>query len=172
MTADARPPAGEETSPAAELEALFPDRDVTVRDPDTGEDVTLTVREFRFLDGLRAQVLARPIVEALAGIAEDPAAIDAPAVADVLGQHAELYLQLIALAIKARDPDWFARLRDVDGDAVSMAMWEVNSGFFMRRVISLLVARKRKAAGSPSGASSTPSSGPGTAADTTTSPDA
>ena len=35
-----------------ELSVLFPDCDVTVRDPDTREPVTLTVREFRFREGL------------------------------------------------------------------------------------------------------------------------
>ncbi len=36
-----------------ELAVLFPDRDVAVRDPDTGAEVSLTVREFRFREGLR-----------------------------------------------------------------------------------------------------------------------
>ena len=36
-----------------ELSVLFPDRDVTVRDPDTGAEVSLTVREFRFREGSR-----------------------------------------------------------------------------------------------------------------------
>lgn len=156
---------------AAELETLFPDRDVSVRDPDTGEAVQLTVREFRFREGLEAQVLARPLVEQLADVADDPATIDAATVADALGEHAGLYVELIARAC-GRDAAWLGRLADVDGDALSMAMWEVNAGFFMRRVVSLLAARKRRASASPSGASSTPSSGPDTAADTTTSPDA
>ena len=45
-----------------ELSVLFPDCDVTVRDPDTREPVTLTVREFRFREGLETTALARPLL--------------------------------------------------------------------------------------------------------------
>ena len=51
-----------------ELSVLFPDRDVTVRDPDTGAEVSLTVREFRFREGLEATALARPLLAALAAL--------------------------------------------------------------------------------------------------------
>lgn len=175
MTADTQSASGGDHSPSpeAELEVLFPDREVTVRDPDTGAELTLTVREFRFLEGLRAQVVARPLLEALADVADGPALADTDAVAEVLAAHAEVYIELIGLALESKSsPAWLARLGAADGDALSIAMWEVNAGFFMHRVARLLAARKRKAGGSPSGASSTPSSAPDTAAGTTTSPDA
>ena len=52
--------------PREELEALFPDREVRVRDPDTGEDIAVTVREYRYLEGLEAAVEAAPLLAALA----------------------------------------------------------------------------------------------------------
>ena len=68
---------------AAELEVLFPDRDVTVRDPDTGEAVALTVREFRFREGLEATALARPLIAALAALVPADAAAAASDAAKV-----------------------------------------------------------------------------------------
>ena len=49
----AAPEPAPEPTAAEEMDVLFPDLDVVVRDPDTGENVTLTVRELRFLEGLR-----------------------------------------------------------------------------------------------------------------------
>ncbi len=159
--------------PAAELEVLFPDRDVEVRDPDTGDRVTVTVREFRFLEGLRVEASARAFIGALAelvaGGTEDRLELDA--ITGVMAEHADLWLELIGRACD-RPPEWLARLSDADGDALSEAMWSANGVFFTRRVVASAAARIRKAAPSGSERSSTPSSGPDTAADTTTSPGA
>ena len=57
-----------EVDVAEELAVLFPDVDCTVRDPDTGEPVKLTVRKYRFLEGLEMQVLARPLIAVLADL--------------------------------------------------------------------------------------------------------
>ena len=134
------PPAGDGTfDPAEDLEVLFPDRDVTVRDPDSGEPVTLTVREFRYLEGLRVQVSARDFIAALAD-----ARGDRDAVHDALAVHADVWADLIARAAD-RDPAWIARLSDRDGDAVAVAAWGANRDFFLRRIL----ARLRPAAGSP-----------------------
>ena len=51
-----------------ELDILFPDREVTVRDPDSGRPATLTLREFRFREGLEATAIARPLIAALAAL--------------------------------------------------------------------------------------------------------
>ena len=155
--------------PRAELDALFPDRDVPVRDPDTGAAAALTVREFRFLEGLRAQALARPLVQAWAALAPgDGELADAGAFEAAMAEHAETWLALLALAT-GRDAGWLARLPDADGRALSDAMWSVNGSFFVRRVVAEVAAR-RAASLSPSPGSSTPSSAPGTATDTPISP--
>ena len=160
--------------PATELAVLFPDVDLEVRDPDTGEAVALTVREFRFLEGLRAQALAGPFVAALAevvGTGEEDA-LEPATVAGLMAEHAKTWLSLIALATD-RELAWVARLRDVDADALSEAMWSANAGFFMRRVVaSVAAARNPRVKGSRSAKSSTPSSGQATAEGTTSSPGA
>ena len=56
-----------------ELDILFPDREVTVRDPDSGRPATLTVREFRFREGLEATAIARPFIAALAALVPEGA---------------------------------------------------------------------------------------------------
>ena len=120
-----------------ELSVLFPDRDVTVRDPDTGAEVSLTLREFRFREGLEATALARPLLAALAnlvpagsgGAEAEVEGPDALAVDGALAAHAALWLELAARAC-GRDADWLARLSDADGRALSEAMWAANGAFF------------------------------------------
>ena len=161
-----------------ELSVLFPDRDVTVRDPDTGAEVSLTVREFRFREGLEATALARPLLAALAALvpsAEDGTDVegegpDALAIEGVLANHVALWLELSARAC-GRDADWLARLGDADGRALSEAMWGANGGFFLRRVVAQVASQARGRRVSPlrSPACSTSSSAPATATATSTS---
>ena len=158
---------------ASELAVLFPDREVTVRDPANGEPVALTVREFRFREGLEATALARPLLAALAALVPDGTdseeGPDALAIEGVLATHAALWLELAAQAC-GRDAAWLARLSDADGRALSEAMWAANGAFFLRRVVAQVAARtKGEANPSPSPACSTPSSAPATAAATATS---
>lgn len=151
--------------PAAELEVLFPDADVEVRDPDTGKPVTLTVREFRFREGLEAQAAARDLIAELARLSERAAGggekISLAAVDAAIGAHAEAWLDLIARAT-GRDAEWLARLSDEDARAVTGAMWSANGPFFVRRVHGALVADAWTASLFRSPASSTPSSAPDT----------
>ena len=153
-----------------ELEVLFPDREVTVRDPDSGAAVALTVREFRFREGLEVTALARPLIAALAGLVPDHAEDEGPdalAIESVLAAHAALWLELAARAC-GRDAAWLARLSDADGRALSEAMWAANGGFFLRRVAAQVAARVTAREESPcrSTACSTPSSAPATDAAT------
>ena len=170
-----------------ELSVLFPDCDVTVRDPETREPVMLTVREFRFREGLEATALARPLLAALAALvpagnggtdaevardargkeAEGP---DALAIEGALAAHASLWLELAARAC-GRDAAWLARLSDADGRALSDAMWAANGGFFLRRVMAQVATRAKGEKASPlrSTGCSTPSSVPATDAATATS---
>ena len=140
--------------PAAELEVLFPDVDLTVRDPDTGEDVAVTVRELRFLEGMKVRPIARPLVVALADVLGDGGEMALDAVEEIMSEHAEAWLALIAAA-SDRDADWIGRLSDADGDAVAEAMWNANRNFLLRRVVTETAARRRSA--SASQPSSTPS---------------
>ena len=161
------------TGVADELGVLFPDRDVRVHDPDTGEQVTLTVREYRFREGLEATAIARPLIAALAGLVPgtaDPQGPDPLAVEAALAAHASLWLELAARAC-GRDAAWLARLSDADGRALSEAMWAANGGFFLRRVAAQMAVQATTREESPcrSTACSTHSSAPATGAATSTS---
>lgn len=156
-----------------EFEVLFPDEKIAVRDPDTGKPISVAVREFRFLDGLKAQAFARPLIETLAGLVEsvdggadlDPAAFEA-----AIGQHPEIWIALCALAT-GRDADWLAELRDSDSQALTVAMLEVNARFFIGRIVRQVLDDPGLASLFRCLASSTSSSGPAMGEATPKSPD-
>ena len=160
MTGETKEPAASETDPAEELEVLFPDVELTVNDPETGEAVGLTVREFRFREGLEAQALGRDLIAALAAHAADEAApaLDTVAVDALIGERAGAWVALCAMAC-GRDAEWLERLRERDARAVSSAMWEVNNDFFFERIAAAAAAARRL---SRSPRSSTSSCGPDT----------
>ena len=158
-----------------ELAVLFPDVEVTVRDPENGAAVELIVREFRFREGLEAQAAARPLIESLTALAEraaadgtDDAEIGVAAIEAVIGQHPEIWLDLVARA-SGREATWLASLSDADGRAFTLAMWQANAPFFVRRVIAGAVENAEMARLFRSLASSIRSSPPATDADITTS---
>ena len=157
-------PAGDGTlDPAEDLEVLFPDREVTVRDPDSGEPVTLTVRELRYLDSLEIFVVARPFLARLADATGGGSDVSLAAVQGALAEHAETWLAILSRAT-GRDAPWLARLSVRDGDALALALWTANADFFCRALLGEVARRYR------SEKSSTSSSGPDTDADTARSP--
>ena len=157
-----------EPTAAEDAALLFPDVDVTIRDPDSGASVTLTVREFRFMEGLRLTARVRPLIEAIGGATGEGGDVAVAAIADAITEHAVIWVDTIAQAT-GRDAEWIGRLAERDGQALSAAQWKANKDFFCRRIIEEM-RRRREAGRSPSPTSSTPSSGPGTGADTATSP--
>lgn len=130
----------------------------------------IVVREYRYLQGLRAAAIARPLLEGLRALIEDlagPEALAPEALDALIGEHHETWLALIALCID-RPVEWVAALPDAEGQRLGLAFWAANAGFFMRR---LVVARAvREGLRSPSPKSSTSSSAPATEPTTTTSP--
>jgi len=122
-----------------DIDVLLPDQEVRVIDPDTRETVTVTVREFRFLEGLRAQ--AEPAAAAL--LAELAALLDAGGgdlpvaeVQAVMGRQALGWCELLATACR-RPRSWLERLSDGDGQRLSAAMWTANRDFFSERIAAL-----------------------------------
>lgn len=166
--------AAEDTGAATQdLDVLFPDVDVDVVDPDGGAPVTVTVREFRLLDGLKAQAEARGLIVAMAeaGVAASAADADrdvagAAALDAVIGDHADEWLLLLARATD-RDAAWLARLGDRDGRLLADAMWQANGPFFVRRIVAEML---RAESVLRSLASSRTSSPPATDATSGTSP--
>ena len=153
---------------ADDVGVLFPDVELEVRDPDTGEDVLLTVREFRLLDGLKAQGEARNLIAELRALVVAGAEPSTEALMAAMAEHADEWLALLARAT-GRDVAWISRLPDVDGHALGQALWEANHPFFVSRMlagVSLPIA----SAASGSRKSSATSSPPATGATSATSP--
>jgi len=155
----------DQEKPGEDLAILFPDVDMPVADPDTGRDVLLTVREPRFGESLAMAAAMRPLIADLAAIETDEVAAlpDPTAIDEIIGRHADLWLELMARAT-GREAAWLARLGDGDGHALSLALWETHGPLLVRRVVGARAARR-----SLSGGSSTSSSGPDTPAGTASS---
>lgn len=122
---------------ADDLEILHPERTVHV----AGLDVE--VREYGWVAGLRIQAAVAPVVAALADAAA--AGLDLERVQGVLAGHED---ELIALVSAATDltPAQIEALDDAEGQLLMLTWWSVNAGFFMRRVATLLAARRAAAA--------------------------
>ncbi|MDX1464125.1 MAG: DUF6631 family protein [Halomonas sp.] len=161
-----------EHRPEQDPEILFPDETLEI----AGE--TIEVREFRYLEGLRAIALARPLLKALAELLEDDE-LDALALDGLIAEHYTAWIALMAIST-GKDEAWIEGLRDRDGQTLSMTFWRVNSSFFMRRLVfggALARAMRQMVAPttgnpSPSARSSTPSSVAATDATPESSPDA
>ncbi len=126
---------------AREAAILLPDLDLTVPDPDHGAEIALTVREFRFLEGLKVQATARALIEDLAALLAEPAGMTPARVMAVLGRHADLWLGICAVST-GREAAWIARLREPWAGALSMAVWQVNSDFFTARLLGQHLGRE------------------------------
>lgn len=136
-----------DTDHVSDAEVLEPDQDLVI----SGE--TVTVRAFRMFDGLRATPIARPIISSIREMATAGDEIDADQLMDLLGRHAEEWMQLVALAT-GRSRQWLDTLTDEEGLALAMTFWQVNAGFFMTR---LAIGMPVEPMGPAGGASSTSS---------------
>ena len=115
------------TEQPTDFEVLFPDVALTLS---TGESVT--VREFRYLEGIRAAGLARPILDRLRQLHAE--ATSTPALIEtLLIEHWEAWSTLLCIVCD-RDRAWLEHQGDQDGMALTMAFWQANSGFFLRRL--------------------------------------
>lgn len=117
----------DQTENGTDAEILFPDVAVTLS---TGEQVT--VREFRYLEGLRAVALARPLLDRLRELGATAAT--QTVIETLLLEHWETWAELLCLACD-RDQRWLSQLADQDGMTLTMAFWRANSSFFMRRLV-------------------------------------
>lgn len=128
----------------------------------------LTVREYRFIDGMRARAKAAPLIAALQTLTESGDAGDAglESYLDLLARHDALVRELMADSIEGADEDFIDGLSAADGEQLLMAWWTVAGRFFWRSVVGRLRDRtllelRRKASAGPT--SSTPSPMPATA---------
>ncbi|SEI99733.1 hypothetical protein SAMN04244572_02386 [Azotobacter beijerinckii] len=135
-----------------DLEVLHPERTAVI----AGRKIT--VREYGFVEGLRLQPKAEPIVAALQGfIGVEGTILDA--VLAVAAEHADAVVHLLAVAADVED-EWVESLGQADGHLLLMMWWGANGPFYLRRA-----ALQWLAAQAPAGATSTPpSSAPATEA--------
>lgn len=119
---------------ADELDILHPERDLVI----AGE--TVTVREIGFAASLRLDQCMAPMIRAFIDLRADPEPYD---LAALFGAHPDAWLDFVA-ATCGKPRAWVEALGDEDGQRLSMTAWTVNSGFFLRRVISGVIARHRR----------------------------
>jgi len=124
------------SSSADDLAVLHPEIDLDIG----GE--TVTVREFSFIQGVKLSALVAPIVSDLSAVlASEDEDIDLGVLGELMGNHTETMIKLMAQSVR-RKPEWVAALPDGDGQRLFMAFWEVNSDFFMRRLVMTLVSHQ------------------------------
>lgn len=142
-------------APASELEILVPDHTLTLSD---GESVT--VHEYSFMEGLRVDALAggliKPLQDLFLASRDDGVGLRLQDLAAVFGAEPMLMAELLAMACD-REPEWVQALPDQDGQLLMLAWWNVNQGFFVRRLVTELGARLgRQGAPRQAGADSSP----------------
>ncbi len=123
-----------------ELEILMPDQTLTL-----GTGDTVTVHEYRFMEGLQVDALAGAMIKRLQDLflaAEDaPHTFRLQDLAAVFGEQPKIMAALIALAC-SRDQSWVESLSDQDGQLLMLTWWNVNRSFFVRRLVTELGARR------------------------------
>ena len=155
-------PKKEPRKTADDPEILFPDIEIQVTDPDTKKPVTVTVREMRFLESLRAQPIAKSLIRSLASVTLGDADVDASEIDAVIGEHADIWIKILSIAT-ARPTAWLERLSARDSYDLSLAQWNANGFFFITRAMTQVNASSQVSESFRSLKSSTSSSAPATA---------
>lgn len=133
----------------SEEQILFPNAELEIG----GDQVT--VREFGFMESLKLEPLATPIIDALAGIAQDWESVTEKEVLYVIAEHDLAYAKLIAASID-RPLEFVQGLDDADGMAVASTFWRVNQGFFVRRLLRKILPKAIQQAKASAGQVSSP----------------
>lgn len=140
---------------ADDLATLAPDGEITI----AGEKIV--VREYRFMEGLRLKVTARPFFDGLYDMlgGDQPRQDDKPpSFEDVLAlvvENEQIVAGMVATSVD-RPLDWLEGLSEADGDALMLTWWSVNSGFFFRSVFRRAMQTRLAAKPHDGHASTTP----------------
>jgi len=127
----------------------MPDLTVTVTDAD-GKPETVTMREMRFGEQARhGAALARlaTVFSANSGMKPEEAE---NLLLDAMAEVIEPLSVLVALCC-GKTPEWYMNLPGMEGEAVTLAWWGANHGFFLRRLMRpvAVAMRQRGAQSSP-----------------------
>lgn len=147
---------------ADDLDVLSPDIELEL----AGR--TVTVREYRFIGGLRARAKAKPLIDDLEKFVANGNAVEAGVedYVELLATHDALVRELMLDSIDGADADFIDGLSETDGEALLLTWWGVCGRFFVRvvaaRLRDRLLAQARRAV-SAGPTSSQPSALPDTA---------
>lgn len=112
----------------------------------------ITVRAYSFMDGLKVNRIAQPLMAGLRDFFEQAAGGSAAATEDtderfsllalqeVFSADPDAMVELLAFASDLTAPE-VAELNDADGSLMLWAWWNVNSAFFVRRLVEEAGAR-------------------------------
>ncbi|HSH30037.1 MAG TPA: DUF6631 family protein [Thiohalobacter sp.] len=92
------------------------------------------IRELRYGESLEAARIARPLLDDLSELVSGGDPISADDIDALNARHSDIWLHLIAISTSLT-PEQVADLPEADGAALSLAFWDVNRGFFMRRLV-------------------------------------
>lgn len=145
-----RPPA-DAASGENDLAVIHPDRTLTI----AGQEVT--VREYRFMEGMAVRQQAVDLVEDLRReiqsgefLLED--------VMEVLGKHLDLVLDLVVRSAGV-EREWIEGLNHHDGELLMLVWWSVCGPFFMRPIVRR-IGQERQAKAARAGQTSSTTSPP------------
>jgi hypothetical protein len=111
------------------LNTCYPECDIYI----SGERIT--VREFTFLEGLRAAHTAHMLLADLAALFKEVEATPGfLAIAGILGEHEKELRGLISIAT-GRDTEWLKELTESEERQLLMTFWAVNWPFFVNRLV-------------------------------------
>lgn len=133
---------------ADDLEVLHPERTFLLA------GITVTMREYGFVEGMKLANRAQPVVHDLAaitGVAEDGGLLEYARLQAVFADHVDVILDMVAQACD-QPRAWVESLDPADGEKLLLAWWAVNGPFFVRRVLmeTQLKLVNRLSAGAPS----------------------
>ena len=137
---------------ADDLQVLHPERSPII----AGRQVT--VREYGFIEGLGLRPLAQPFLDDLHAQIGAGGVPELEQILVILGKHHLAIQELVATAADV-EPQWVAELDQDSGYRLLMTWWTVNGPFYMRSVLTRVVAEKAAAA-VRAGRTSTPPSSP------------
>ena len=127
------------SDPAKDLEILQPDVTLEIQ----GE--TVTVREFTFLEGIQLVDTVKPVVEDLAAYMLGGVDLDDEVslgiLSEIMARRTGEMLKLMSQAT-GKSEDWITALPDADGQLLLLTFWQVNSHFFVRRLVMRTIAHQ------------------------------
>jgi hypothetical protein len=137
-----------------DLAVLFPDGTLTLA------GCKVTVREYRFKEGLRLQAAMAPLAARIAEICMGRE-LPLEQVNAAFTEYPELVTQLIATSCDQSE-EWVSNLSAREGDVLFRVWWQVNQDFFLRCVVQKvgMTLAQRASAGSESSPPSSPTATP------------